>query len=197
MELCFATNNTHKLAEIQALLGPEFTLRTLSDIGCHEDIPEDRPTIPENSRQKAEYVWNHYSVNNFADDTGLEVYALNGEPGVISARYAGPQRNADDNMAFLWQRLAEENQPLPTPARFVTVITLVLNGNFHQFEGSVEGHIIATRRGTHGFGYDPVFVPEGRDKTFAELSMGEKSQISHRARAFAKLVAFLQERRAQ
>jgi XTP/dITP diphosphohydrolase len=194
MDICFATNNAHKLAEVQALLGPEFCLKTLTDIGCHEDIPEDRPTIPGNSLQKAEYIWNHYSVNAFADDTGLEVYALNGEPGVHSAHYAGPQRNADDNIALVWERLRNLKETLPTPARFVTVITLVLDGNFHQFEGIAEGMIIGTKRGRQGFGYDPVFVPEGQEKTFAEISMAEKGLISHRARAFAKLVSFLQGR---
>lgn len=192
MELCFATNNPHKLAEIQALLGPEFHLLTLADISCHEDIPEDQPTISGNSHQKAEYIWDKYGVNTFADDTGLEVTALNGEPGVHSARYAGPQRDAKDNMDLLWKRLSDQGSSLPTPARFVTVITLVLDGAYQQFEGIVEGTIIDTKRGTHGFGYDPVFVPEGQTKTFAELSMTEKSLLSHRARAFTKLVAYLQ-----
>ena len=188
MKLCFATNNAHKLTEIQALLGDAFQLQTLSDVGCQEELPETQPTIAGNSRQKAEYLWNHYQVPNFADDTGLEVYALNGEPGVYSARYAGPQRNADDNIALLLQRLAE----LPDRrARFVTVITLVLDGIFYQFEGPVEGTLIHEKRGTHGFGYDPIFVPLGQDRTFAEMTLAEKSQLSHRARAFAKLAAFL------
>ncbi|GAB2766260.1 non-canonical purine NTP diphosphatase [Rhabdobacter roseus] len=190
MLLCFATNNAHKLTEIQALLGDTFQLQTLADVGCHEELPETQATLAGNSRQKAEYLWTKYQVNNFADDTGLEVYALNGEPGVYSARYAGPQRNADDNMQLLQERLADQPD---RRARFVTVITLVLDGSFHQFEGSVEGTIIQEKRGTYGFGYDPIFVPLGRDCTFAEMTLAEKSQLSHRARAFAKLAAFLKE----
>lgn len=194
MKLCFATNNPHKLAEIQSLLGSDFQLMTLEDIGCYDDIPEDRPTIADNSQQKAEYVWEKYGVNTFADDTGLEVEALNGEPGVHSARYAGPQRNADDNIDLVWERLSSQGATLPAQARFVTVITLVLDGIYYQFEGIVNGAIIGTKRGSQGFGYDPVFVSEGLNRTFAELSMAEKSLISHRARAFAKLIAFLQNR---
>ncbi|HEV7351412.1 RdgB/HAM1 family non-canonical purine NTP pyrophosphatase [Telluribacter sp.] len=188
MELCFATNNTHKLTEIQALLGQEFQLRTLRDIGCDEDIPETHDTIAANSREKAELIWEQYRVNAFADDTGLEVYALGGEPGVYSARYAGPQRNADDNMQLLWERLADKPD---RRARFITIITLVLDGRYHQFEGMVEGTIIQEKRGTHGFGYDPIFVPEGHNRTFAEMSLSEKSKLSHRARAFARLAEFL------
>jgi XTP/dITP diphosphohydrolase len=193
MELCFATNNEHKLAEIQALLGSEFQLATLSEIGCREAIPETQPTVVGNSRQKAEYIWTNYQTDCFADDTGLEVYALNGEPGVDSAHYAGPQRNADDNMQHLWERLATTGVALPTKARFLTVITLVIDGAYYQFEGNIEGEIIAKKRGTQGFGYDPVFRPEGHERTFAEMSMEEKSQLSHRARAFAKLVSFLRK----
>ena len=191
MVLCFATNNAHKLAEIQALLGDDFQLKTLADIGCHEEIPEDQPTIAGNSRQKAEYVWEKYRLSTFADDTGLEVPALNGEPGVHSAHYAGPQRNADDNIRRVWERLAEESTPLPAPARFLTVITLVRDGKYHQFEGEIQGTIISEKRGINGFGYDPIFIPENQESTFAEMTMSGKSQQSHRARAFAKLVAFL------
>ena len=193
MTLCFATNNAHKLAEIQALLGDDFQLKTLADIGCHEEIPEEQPTIAGNSRQKAEYVWEKYGVDTFADDTGLEVTALNGEPGVHSAHFAGPQRSTDDNIQRVWDRLAGEKAPLPAEARFLTVITLVRNGLFHQFEGIVEGTIISEKRGNNGFGYDSVFVPENQERTFAEMTMAKKSQQSHRARAFAKLVVFLQE----
>lgn len=193
MTLCFATNNAHKLAEIQALLGSEFELKTLAEIGCHEEIPETQATIADNSRQKAEYVWEHYGVGTFADDTGLEVYALNGEPGVDSAHYAGPQRNADDNMNRVWRQLEVSGKTFPAPARFLTVITLVREGTCHQFEGTVEGTVIQEKRGENGFGYDPVFVPDGHDRTFAEMSLTEKSQLSHRARAFTKLVAFLRQ----
>ena len=194
MELCFATNNAHKLAEIQALLGQDFELKTLADIGCYEEIPETQPTIAGNSRQKAEYVWEKYGINTFADDTGLEVYALNGEPGVHSAHYAGPQRNADDNIRRVREQLSSTGKTFPAPARFLTVITLVVAGTYHQFEGTVEGSLIGDKRGRNGFGYDPVFVPEGHERTFAEMSMTEKSQLSHRARAFAKLVDFLRQK---
>ncbi|MCE7061772.1 non-canonical purine NTP diphosphatase [Dyadobacter sp. CY343] len=188
MKLCFATNNLNKLTEIQALLGDQFELVTLADIGCDVDIPEPYDTISENSRGKAAYVYENFQIDCFADDTGLEVTALNGEPGVKSARYAGAQRNPDDNINLLLQKLSS----LPDKsARFVTVITLVLNGEFHQFEGIVEGKIIAEKRGTNGFGYDPVFVPDDFDRTFAEMTLEEKSKLSHRARAFAKLVDFL------
>ncbi|CAG5070123.1 dITP/XTP pyrophosphatase [Dyadobacter sp. CECT 9623] len=188
MKLCFATNNLNKLTEIQALLGDQFELVTLADIGCDVDIPEPYDTISENSRGKAAYVYENFQIECFADDTGLEVTALNGEPGVKSARYAGAQRNSDDNINLLLQKLSS----LPDKsARFVTVITLVLNGEFHQFEGIVEGKIIAEKRGTNGFGYDPVFVPDDFDRTFAEMTLEEKSKLSHRARAFAKLVDFL------
>ncbi len=193
MVLCFATNNTQKLAEIQALLGDNFQLKTLADIGCQEEIPEEQPTIAGNSRQKAEYIWEKYGVDTFADDTGLEVAALDGEPGVHSAHYAGPQRNADDNTQRVWNQLAKENATLPAEARFLTVITLVQDGVYYQFEGIVEGTIISEKRGSNGFGYDPVFVPENQPRTFAEMTMAEKSQQSHRARAFAKLVEFLKK----
>ncbi len=191
MILCFATNNTHKLAEIQNLLGSEFELKTLTDIGCQEEIPETQSTIAGNSRQKAEHVWENYGINTFADDTGLEIYALNGEPGVDSAHYAGPQRNADDNINRVWDKLAATGKTFPAPARFLTVITVVMEGTYYQFEGTVEGTITNEKRGGNGFGYDPVFRPEGHEHTFAEMSMAEKSLLSHRARAFAKLVAFL------
>lgn len=190
MKLCFATNNVHKLEEIQALLGDQFDLLTLNDIGCHTDIPEPYETIPENSRAKAEYVWENYGINCFADDTGLEVFSLNYEPGVRSARYAGPQRNSEDNIDMLLTNLANQNNH---GARFITVITLVLDGAYHQFEGIVEGNIIFEKRGTNGFGYDPVFVPEGFDKTFAEMTLPEKSALSHRGRAFANLVGYLKQ----
>lgn len=195
MTLCFATNNAHKRAEIQALLGDNFQLKTLADLGCHEEIPEEQPTIAGNSRQKAAYIWEKFGVNTFADDTGLQVAALDGEPGVHSAYYAGPQRNADDNIQRVWEQLAAKNATFPAQACFLTVITLVLEGVYHQFEGTIQGTIISEKRGSNGFGYDPVFVPENQPRTFAEMSMSEKSEQSHRARAFAKLVAFLKKRR--
>lgn len=188
MKLCFATNNRHKLEEIQALLGDQFELVTLSDIGCETDIPEPFDTIGENSREKARFVNENFGIDCFADDTGLVVDALNGEPGVKSARYAGEHRNSNDNIDLLLKNLADKENKA---ARFLTVITLCLNGHYHQFEGTVEGVIIDEKRGTNGFGYDPVFVPEGQARTFAEMTMQEKSGLSHRGRAFAKLVAFL------
>lgn len=188
MKLCFATNNVHKLEEIQDLLGRAFTLATLKEIGCNEDIPETRDTIAENSFQKAEYVWDNYQIDCFADDTGLEVIALNGEPGVLSARYAGPQRDANDNMNLLLKKLSAHSNH---QARFKTVITLVREGVYHQFEGIVEGAIILEKRGTQGFGYDSIFVPVGHEKTFAEMSLAEKGTLSHRSIAFGKLVGFL------
>ena len=190
MKLCFATNNLHKLKEIQALLGDQFELVTLSDIGCETDIPEPFETIAENSAAKAKFVWDHYGINCFADDTGLEVTSLHGEPGVYSARYAGPQRNSDDNIDLLLSNLAGEND---RSARFLTVITLVIDGKYQQFQGTVEGHIIYEKRGSNGFGYDPVFIPDGLTRTFAEMTLEEKSSLSHRARAFAGLVGFLKQ----
>ena len=190
MKLCFATNNLHKLEEIQTLLGNQFELLTLSEIGCDTDIPEPYDTIAENSKAKAEFVWKNFGINCFADDSGLEVFALNGEPGVRSARYAGPQRNADDNMNLLINKLRNHANH---ESRFVTVITLVLDGVFHQFEGIVNGQIVSERRGTNGFGYDPIFVPDGFNQTFAEMTMQEKSALSHRGLAFEKLVGFLMQ----
>jgi XTP/dITP diphosphohydrolase len=191
MKLCFATNNIHKLKEVQAMLGDQFSLVTLQEIGCYDDIPETRDTIAENSAQKAEYIWDNYGINCFSDDTGLEVESLNGEPGVLSARYAGPQRSADDNMDLVLSRLAStENRQ----ARFKTVITLVLNGTYTQFEGVVEGNLIREKRGDQGFGYDPIFLPDGYNLTFAEMTLEEKGKLSHRARAFEKLSTFLKNR---
>jgi XTP/dITP diphosphohydrolase len=188
MKLCFATNNLHKLEEIQALLGDQFELVTLKDIGCDEDIPEPYQTIAENSMGKAKYVYEHFGINCFADDTGLIVDSLGGQPGVMSARYAGPQRSSDDNMTLLLQNLSSKHD---RSARFSTVITLALDGLYHQFEGIVHGRIIFEKRGTHGFGYDPLFVPAGHEKTFAEMTLQEKSNLSHRSRAFVQLVDFL------
>ncbi|GAA4433144.1 non-canonical purine NTP diphosphatase [Pontibacter saemangeumensis] len=186
--LCFATNNRHKAAEVSQMLEGKFELLTLQDIGCHEELAEDQETLEGNSRQKAEYVWQHYNVSCFADDTGLEVEALGGAPGVYSARYAGPQRSDSDNIRLLLQNLAPHQN---RKARFRTSITLILDGRQHQFEGTVEGTISDAWKGDKGFGYDPVFVPDGYDRTFAEMSSEEKNAISHRGRAVRQLVGFL------
>jgi XTP/dITP diphosphohydrolase len=191
-QLCFASNNEHKLEEIRPLLPAGLTLLSLAAIGCHEELPETQDTLAGNARQKAEYVRQHYGVDCFADDTGLEVAALNGEPGVYSARYAGPQRRAEDNVAKLLQELAGAAD---RSARFRTVIALVrADGSVQEFAGEVAGYITEEPRGAGGFGYDPVFVPlEGDGRTFAEMSGAEKNCISHRARAVAGLLAFLNE----
>lgn len=190
MELVFATNNSHKIAEIQGMLGPSITLKSLNDVRCTEDIPETGLTLEANATQKSAYIYNRYHINCFADDTGLEVEALNGEPGVYSARYAGDQRNADDNMCKLLNNLQDKKN---RKARFRTVISLILNGKEHQFEGIVEGHITSTKSGTKGFGYDPIFVPDGFDITLADMDLNEKNKISHRARAIKKMVLFLNQ----
>ncbi|SOD88416.1 RdgB/HAM1 family non-canonical purine NTP pyrophosphatase [Spirosoma fluviale] len=189
MELCFATNNQHKLAEVAAKLGDSFILKTLQDIGCTEELPETSGTIPGNSRQKADYVWTHFGVSCFADDSGLEVDALNGEPGVDSAFYSG-SRDSERNIQKLLSNLADK----PTrAARFITVFTLVLHGVEHQFQGTIAGQILTEPRGSGGFGYDPVFQPDGYDRTFAEMTIDEKGLISHRSQALTKMITYLQE----
>ena len=190
MELVFATNNRHKLEELQAILGDHFLLKSLKDIGCHEDIPEEQPTLEGNARQKANFVFNNYGYPCFADDTGLEIDALGGAPGVFSARYAGEAKDPHANMNKVMHQLEKINN---RKARFRTVISLVIDGIERQFEGIVEGIITREKRGNSGFGYDPVFLPQGYDKTFAEMSMEEKNQISHRARAVRKLVEYLHQ----
>jgi XTP/dITP diphosphohydrolase len=188
-KLCFATNNAHKLEEIQAILGDSFELLSLNDIHCKEELPETGNTLEANSLQKAKYLYDNCQVDCFADDTGLEVHALGGEPGVYSARYAGEQRSHTDNVNLLLKNLVNK---LDRSARFRTVITLIQNGNITQFEGIVNGKIIADLRGKAGFGYDPIFIPEGYEKTFAEMDLIEKTKISHRGKAFEKLVTFLE-----
>ena len=191
IKLCFASNNAHKLDEIRPLLPAHIALLTLADIGCHEELPETQDTLEGNARQKADYVRDHYGVACFADDTGLEVTALNGEPGVYSARYAGPQRLAADNTAKL---LRELTGAADRSAAFRTVVALSgwPGQPTRTFAGAVAGRIAPVPCGSGGFGYDPVFVPtEGDGHTFAEMSGAEKNQISHRARAVAALVAFL------
>jgi len=187
-KLCFATNNAHKLEEIQTILGDRFDLLSLKDINCTDELPETGDTLEANSLQKAQYLYDHYQVNCFADDSGLEVYALGGEPGVDSAHYAGPKRIHADNVQLLLKNLASKHD---RSAQFRTVITLILNGEISQFEGLIKGRIISELRGSEGFGYDPIFVPEGHETTFAEMSLTEKGKMSHRARAFEKLVSYL------
>lgn len=188
MQFVFASNNPNKIKEIQLLLPKEITILSLKDIDCLEEIPETAPTIEGNAILKANYVTKKYGYSCFADDTGLEVEALNGEPGVYSARYAGEQKNADANMNKLLTNLADKEN---RKAQFKTVICLNLNGNQHVFEGIIKGEIINEKRGSEGFGYDPIFIPNGYDKTFAEMPIAEKSKISHRGLAVEKLVAFL------
>lgn len=192
MKLCFATNNQHKIDEVAALLGGHFALQSLHNIGFTGELAEDFFTLEDNSRQKATFIFKNFQVACFADDTGLEVKALHGEPGVFSARYAGPQRNSEDNMKLLLQKLnGEQNRE----ARFRTVITLVeSDGTEKQFEGIVTGKILTEKRGSGGFGYDPIFQPDGFKKTLAEMTMEEKNKISHRARAMSKLVDYLKSK---
>lgn len=186
--LVFATHNPNKLIEINEMLHDKFELKSLTDIGCNEEIKEDGATLEANAKLKANHVFTHYQLSCFADDTGLEVEALNGEPGVYSARYAGGQKSSEDNMQKLLHALAsKENKK----ARFRTVICYKTVDDEIFFEGVCEGHIISEKRGEKGFGYDPIFVPKGYDKTFAELSSEEKNKISHRGLAFQKLIQFL------
>jgi XTP/dITP diphosphohydrolase len=190
MKLVFASNNKNKIQEIQALVPNTIQIVSLEDIGCTEDIPETADTIEENAILKANYVTEKYGYDCFADDTGLEVEALNGAPGVYSARYAGEQKDANDNMDKLLSELKDKSN---RKANFKTVIALNLNGKQNLFTGIINGKIIEEKNGTNGFGYDPIFVAEGFDKTFAELTMEEKSTISHRGIAVKKLILFLQK----
>lgn len=187
MELVFATNNAHKLEEVQAVIGDEFTLISLDQIGCTDDIPETGNTFEANAAQKSQYLLDHYGLNCFGDDSGLEVYALGGEPGVYSARYSG-SRDMEKNIDLLLQKLGDHPD---RRACFRTVISLRLNGEHHLFEGRVEGQIISERKGIKGFGYDPLFIPDGYDRTFAEMDLNEKTAISHRTRAVEKMAEFL------
>ncbi len=188
MTICFATNNRNKLEEITYQLGNAFKVVGLEQLNHTEELPEDQDTLEGNSAQKAWFVYDTYKVNCFADDTGLLVTSLNNDPGVNSARYAGPEKDSKANMALLLKNLEGKSD---RTARFITVITLVQNGEEKQFTGEVAGSIIEAPRGSNGFGYDPVFVPEGYTKTFAELSMEEKNKISHRSRAFKQLIEYL------
>ena len=188
MKLIFATHNSNKSIEIQKLLPEDFQVLTLDDIDFHEEIPENEPTIEGNSAFKAQFIYNKFEMNCFADDTGLEIEALNGRPGVHSARYAGENKNSDANIERVLEELnGSENRN----ARFKTVITLIIDGEQYIFEGIVNGRIIDEKRGTNGFGYDPIFIPENETRTFAEMELTEKNKFSHRARALETMIAFL------
>jgi XTP/dITP diphosphohydrolase len=190
MQLVFASNNKNKIQELQSMLPETITIVSLESIGCFEDIPETADTIEGNAIQKANYVTEKFGYDCFADDTGLEVDALNGEPGVFSARYAGEQRNADDNMNKLLVALLDKNN---RKAQFKTVIALNLNGKQHLFTGIAKGEITLEKIGNQGFGYDPIFQPEGFPETFAQLSLDIKNKISHRGKATQQLITFLKE----
>jgi XTP/dITP diphosphohydrolase len=188
MKLCFATNNAHKITEVQQLLGGSFEIVGLQAIGCTEELPETQDTLEGNSAQKARFVYQNYGINCFADDTGLEIEALRGEPGVHSAHYAGPERDSQANMAKVLGNLTGiENRQ----AQFRTIITLILDDQEYAFEGIASGTITEIPSGQAGFGYDPIFVPQGHKQSFAEMTLKEKNQISHRAKAIRKLVYFL------
>ena len=188
MKLVFATNNPNKLKEVKAAVPAAITILSLQDIGCHEDIPEDQDTIEGNSAQKVNYIKTHYGYDSFADDTGLLVDALNGAPGVYSARYAGPEKSSEANMTKILSALEKQSN---RKAHFKTVISLRVGDKLHQFTGICEGEITTERQGDKGFGYDPIFQPLGFQETFAALSMTVKNDISHRGRAVKKLINFL------
>ena len=188
MKIVFATNNTNKLKEIQTLIPKEIEIISLKEIGCTEDIPETGDTLEANAFQKVHYVKENYNYDCFADDTGLEIDALNGAPGVYSARYAGPEKSAEANIEKILNELqGKENRK----AKFRTAIALTLNNEEHLFEGEINGHISKVKQGNEGFGYDPIFMPENEKRSFAQMSMEEKGTISHRGRAVKKLVAYL------
>ena len=188
MKLIFATNNQHKVDEIRAVIGDKFELLTLSEAGINIDIPEPHDTLEASATEKSTVIYNLTGINCFSEDTGLEVKALNGEPGVKSARYAGENRSFDKNIEKFLHNLAGKTD---WTAQFRAVISLIIDGKETQFEGICEGRIVAEKKGTDGFGYDPVFIPGGSNKTFAEMDLAEKTKYSHRARAVEKLVTFL------
>jgi len=187
MELVFATNNKHKIEEVQHLL-KKILLRSLTDIGCFDDLPETGNTLEENAFQKASYVNNKFKIDCFADDTGLEIKALGGNPGVYSARYAGEEKSAEKNIEKV---LSEMKNKMDKSCKFISFISLIINNKNYLFKGEVNGIILNDSRGKSGFGYDPIFMPEGFTKSFAEMTLEEKNKISHRAVAIKKLVEFL------
>ncbi len=189
-EIVFATNNEHKLQELREMVGHLFKIMSLAEIGCHDDIAETAPNIEGNAELKARYIKEHYGYDCFSDDTGLEIDALDGEPGVYSARYAGPAKDSVENMKKV---LREMEGISDRKACFRTVIALIQGKEEHLFEGRVDGKILTAQQGEAGFGYDPIFQPEGFDLSFAEMPMDEKNKISHRGRAIQQLIAFLKE----
>tara|TARA_B100000809_G_scaffold228064_1_gene240823 strand:+ start:131 stop:700 length:570 start_codon:yes stop_codon:yes gene_type:complete len=188
MQLVFATNNKNKIKEIKSLLPDSLEILSLDDINCSEDIPETSDTITGNALQKAKHVFDNYGYNCFADDTGLEIEAINGEPGIYSARYAGEQKSAEDNMDKVLTNLKDQTN---RKAHFKTVIALIIDGKESLFEGVAEGEITETKSGAEGFGYDPIFKPEGYNTTFSEMSLDEKNGISHRGKAVQQLINYL------
>ncbi len=194
MRIVFATNNEHKLDEIKKISKGQLDILSLSDINCHDEIPETGNTLKENALIKAQFVKDKYGIDCFADDTGLEVEALGNAPGIYSSRYAGPNCDSEDNMQKLLQDLQDKGN---RSAQFRTVIALLLNGEEHYFEGIISGEIIHQKEGTNGFGYDPIFRPVGYDKTFGELPEKVKNSLSHRAIATQKLVAFLLQQKEE
>jgi XTP/dITP diphosphohydrolase len=189
--ICVASNNTHKIEELKQMLGAQFDLKTMAEIGCHDEIEEYGTTFQQNSQIKADYIFQKYALNVIADDSGLEVEYLDNKPGVYSARYAGEPTNHAANIQKLLQELEDATN---RNAAFKTVITLILDGNTYFFEGEIKGSITKELKGEGGFGYDPVFVPEGFEKTFAELGSEIKNSVSHRGRAIAKMLDFLQKK---
>jgi XTP/dITP diphosphohydrolase len=189
MKLIFASHNANKVLEIQNILGDRYELLSLKELSFHDDIPETAETLEGNSMLKADAVYQQFEMPCFADDTGLEVDSLGGAPGVYSARYAGTNKNAEDNMNLLLKQIEGHSN---RKARFRTVITYKTSNQSHQFEGLIDGEIISDKRGQHGFGYDPIFIPNGASKTFGQMTMSEKNQYSHRSRAFEKLRVFLE-----
>ncbi len=192
IQICLATNNQHKIVELQQMLGDTFDLKTLNEIGCFEEIEETGTTFEENSKIKADYIFNKYGLNIIADDSGLEVEALNNEPGVFSARYGGLPSNHENNITKLLLNLGDSKN---RNARFRTVITLIFEGSTYFFEGEINGSILNKKRGNEGFGYDPIFVPEGFTETFAEMDSIQKNKISHRGIAIQKMITFFKTKK--
>ncbi len=188
MKIVFATNNNYKLKEVRKAIGHLYDIVSLADIGYTKDIPEPHETLEENALEKARVIHQHFNIDCFSEDTGLEIDALNGEPGVYSARYAGASRSSENNMQLVLDNLADKDS---RKAQFRTVVALILGQKEYLFEGIVRGEILLTKRGEEGFGYDPIFMPDGFDRSFAQMTDEEKNEISHRGRAVRKLIAFL------